>query len=257
MAKSHIVVESSQTDWYQGCLLEATSAKMSWLIRSPEEIPGEAVGSTRALGVWKVKEVFLNENDYLIIVSQTCDIYRSSLKEPYIEAIRAFKTSDKGIMKEAMTSGRQFLLRRISVDGFEEALIADATVRLHIAKDDLLKLKPLVCFEDGDKITPRMFSQWLAKRYDRQAIPDDIVDAVQKPIVNSIKKLSKMNDLHRIFHGIWQIRFLLRTTSKGTAPLTGEKGGESLKMTAVLGMLRVCKTTQQSRCNRQSNFAPI
>ncbi len=216
MTKRNIFIDSSQSSWYQGCLLTAVSARASWLIHDfNEEMPREdLIISIDTPNLWKVEESFLDENDYLVIVSQTCDIRRPSLKEPYVEAVRAFITSDKGTINDVTTSGRLFLLRRVSIDGSEEALVADATMRVHIAKDDLLKLTPLFCFEDDDKVTPRMFRQWLAKRYNRQAVPDSIADAVQKPIVKSIQKLGKTNDLHRVFNGIWEIRFFLRNDSK-------------------------------------------
>jgi hypothetical protein len=44
--------------------------------------------------------------------------------------------------------------------------------------------------------------------------------------------------------------------TKGTTPLTGEVG-RGLKKLTVLGMMCLCKTVQQSRWTRQSNFAPI
>src|SRR5260370_18317852 len=43
----------------------------------------------------------------------------------------------------------------------------------------------------------------------------------------------------------------------GTAPLTGEIVGESLKKGESIGMMCICKRTQQSRWTRRSNFARI
>jgi len=94
-----------------------------------------------------------------------------------------------------------------------EALIADATVRIQIEKAALLSVAPLVSFKQSDTITPRRFRQWLAKRYDRQALPDVLVNAVQKPIVKAVDKLHEMDDRHRILDGISEILFLLRGDS--------------------------------------------
>lgn len=41
----------------------------------------------------------------------------------------------------------------------------------------------------------------------------------------------------------------------GTAPLTGEIGGGSLKKWTVHGMMCLCKTVQQSQWTRRNNFA--
>jgi serine/threonine protein kinase len=59
------------------------------------------------------------------------------------------------------------------------------------------------------------------------------------------------------FWGFTFTQLVSQIQSFGTAPLTGEKGGKSLKRKTVFGILCVCKTAQPSQCNRQSNFAPI
>src|SRR5258708_10655458 len=49
--------------------------------------------------------------------------------------------------------------------------------------------------------------------------------------------------------------FSSHTRHFGTAPLTGEMMGESLKKGESIGMMCICKRTQQSRWTRRSNFA--
>ncbi|HET7637160.1 MAG TPA: hypothetical protein VFK47_00325, partial [Ktedonobacteraceae bacterium] len=53
-------------------------------------------------------------------------------------------------------------------------------------------------------------SEWLAKRYNRPAIPDAIVNAVQKPVVKAIDKLPTAHGFHRILDGIDELLFIPR-----------------------------------------------
>lgn len=217
MIKTDVVgVELIRRGWCQGSLLSATSAQKSWLVLNAlEEDLHQDTTSTSvstSSGLWTLQQEMLDQHDFLIIISQPCDIQRPLKQEPYVEAIRAYWTSERSIMHEAgKNSVRRFLIqRRIPDNGKEEALIADATSHLQIEKAALLKLTPLASFRENDKVTPRRFRQWLARRYDRPALPDALVEAVQKPIVKAIDKLKETDDYHRILDGMSQIRFLPR-----------------------------------------------
>lgn len=204
-----------QRGWRQGSLLEASSASKSWLaLNDHQEITQEGQGSsdtTASPGIWILRQALLNAEDVLIVASQTCDIQRSFEQEPYIEVIRGYRTSDRSIMHQAgKNSSRLFLMqRRPGNDGKEEALIADATVRIQIEKAAFLTLTPQSSFKENDQITPYKFSEWLARRYNRPALPDAIVNAIQKPVVKAIDKLPAVHGLHHIFDGIDEILFFL------------------------------------------------
>jgi hypothetical protein len=217
MIESDVVgVELIRLGWCQGSVLKATSARKTWLaLNTYEDTLEEKKDSTNTFAspdIWNLQQESLDENDFLIVVSQTCDIQKSPKQEPYVEVIRAYWTSERSIMHEAgKNSARRFLIqRRTSGDGKVDALIADATVRIQIEKAALLALTPLDGFKENDTITPRNFRQWLARRYNRPALPDSVVNAVQKPIVKAIDKLHEKDDLHRILDGISEILFLPR-----------------------------------------------
>ena len=207
-------VELIRLGWLQGSLLKAAFAQKAWLaLLTAEKTLQDENSSTDDLaspGIWSLQQETFDVNDFLIIVSQTCDIQKSPRQEPYVEAIRAYWTSERSIIHEAgKNSVRRFLVqRRITNDGKVEALIADATVRIQIEKAALLRLTPLASFKENDRITPHRFRQWLARRYNRPALPDDLVNAVQKPIVKAIDKLHETDDHHRILDGISEILFL-------------------------------------------------
>jgi len=184
-----------QRGWRQGSLLEAISAPKSWLAfngqQNTDQEKTESPDKTTFQGSWVLNQEALDANDVLIIASQTCDIKRSLLQEPYIEVIRGYWSSDRSVIHQAgKNSSRLFLMQRRSRNNTkEEALIADAIVRIQIEKAALLLLMPKSSFKENDKVTPHKFSEWLARRYNRPALPDAIVNAIQKPIVKGIDKL--------------------------------------------------------------------
>jgi hypothetical protein len=197
--------------WRQGSVLKVPFAQKSWLALN---ISGEkSQPSTNIFAssdVWSLQQEALDIGDLLAIASQTCDIKKSSKLEPYVETLRVYWTYERGVIHEAgKNSVRRFVIqRRTNSEGKVEGLIADATVRIQIEKTSLLRLRPLFNFEENDKITSRRFRKWLAKRYDRPAIPDTLVVAVQKPFIKAIDKLHPMDDKHRILDGIREILFL-------------------------------------------------
>jgi len=205
-----------QRGWRQGSLLEAISAPKSWLAlndqQNTDQEKTESPGKTTFQGSWVLNQEALDANDVLIIASQTCDIKRSPLQEPYIEVIRGYWSSDRGVIHQAgKNSSRLFLMqRRSSNNTKEDALIADAIVRIQIEKAALLLLTPKSSFKENDKVTPHKFSEWLARRYNRPALPDVIVNAIQKPIVKAIDKLPIAHNLQRVLDGIDELLFFLR-----------------------------------------------
>lgn len=215
MADIDIGEELIRRGWRQGKMLPATSARKSWLEFSTvhedtqEDRQQNAFLATST--IWNLQQVLLNENDWLIIVSQTCDIQRPPSLEPYVEAMTAYWTTDRSLIHAAgKNSVRHFLVtRRISSEGFVgSGLIVDATIHIQIEKESLLKCSPQESFPEDDILTPRRFSRWLGRRYNRPALPDELVVAVQKPIVKAIGKLHKTSPLHRILDGISEILLL-------------------------------------------------
>lgn len=199
-----------QQGWCQGSWLEAASAPRLWLgLRNHQEGQNPSSASV-SQHVWIIQQALLAVEDILIVASQTCDILRSAGQEPYIEVIRGFWTSDRALMHQAgKNSSRLFLIqRRPGSDEREEALVADATIHIQIEKAAFLAFTPRSSFKENDRVTPRKFSEWLARRYDRPALPDAIVNAIQKPVVKGIGNLSTSHSLHHILDGIDEILFL-------------------------------------------------
>ena len=192
--------ELIQRGWSQGSLLRLNSASKMYLA-----VENPAMEDIR----WHIQQELFSEDDLFIIVSQPCDIQKSSVHEPYVEAMRVFNTIDRKIIHEASrNSVRYFLVKRSrSKNGLEEALIVESTIRLTLDKPSLLYLTPLSNIQD--EVVLRLFRRWLTRRYDRPALDDNLVDAVQKPIVKAIEKLRSTHPLQDILDGIGEVLFLL------------------------------------------------
>ena len=203
--------------WDQGSFLSAKSAQKARLVL----VPNEAVSETEHLRnfqsssvTWMLRQEAIDDNDYLVVISHPCDITIPPDTEPYVEVMRAYWTNDRSSIYGAgkNNSLRRFLLRRHTNNNGElEGLIADATVRVHIQKQDLLAITPQPCFDEDDKRSLFLFRQWLGARYYRQALPDPLVRAVTQPIIKAIEKLSPTHAYQRAFDGIGKIFFQLQT----------------------------------------------
>jgi hypothetical protein len=128
------------------------------------------------------------EKDWLVVISQTCDIVKSPDVEPTVVAMRAFITDKENILGPARgNSSRYFLLDP------NRGLVADATVLVQIEKPLLMQY----CPEPGviDVNTKDRFAQWLAYRFSRPAIDDNVVGAVVKPILTNLRQMQQARDL--------------------------------------------------------------
>jgi hypothetical protein len=99
-------------------------------------------------------------------------------------------------------SARLFLLQ----EDVGKALVADARRRVYLDKASLIGASFESAFHD-DRARVR-FANWVAGRYNRPAIANDLVDAVQKPIVVAVEELLKRRDaLTGILNRVAELRF--------------------------------------------------
>jgi hypothetical protein len=150
----------------------------------------------------------------LVVVSQDCDIYAPLKAEPRVEAMTARWTKNASEIHTARkgNSARLFLLQESAA----KALLADARRRVHIDKRALVGLSFTPAFRDR-RMRPR-FARWLAGRYDRPALPNEHVDAIQKPIVAAVDALaSKNKGLLGLLDRVAELRF-----SAGEDPPVGK-----------------------------------
>lgn len=199
--------------WNQGSYLSAKSAQKASLTRAALETNNLSDPQNSSVS-WLLRQEAIDDNDCLVVVSHPCDIKISPNVEPYVEVMRAYWTTNRGVIHGAgkNNSLRRFLLHRhTNANGELEGLIADATVRVNIQKQDLLAVSPQTCFDEDDEHLLLLFRQWLGARYYRQALPDPLVEAVTRPIIKAIENLSPTHAYQNVFDGIGKIFFQLQT----------------------------------------------
>jgi len=162
---------------------------------------------------WEISEETFNDAK-LIVISQDCDICASLKSEPRVEAIIVRSTEEPSEISMARkgNSARLFLLR----EGTGQALVADARRRVSLDKKSLVDSS----FESliTEERTRLRFANWLAGRYNRPAIDDALVNAVQKPLVKAVSEVVKKKAVpHDILGRISEIRF---AAANPTPPLT-------------------------------------
>lgn len=201
MDDSLVGIQMLAQGWQQGSFITADAASMAWLERNAE-------------GGWSLQRQPLAPADRLIVASQTCDIVKPPDKEPYVEFVVGHWTSDRALIHDAgKRSFRRFVLeRRRDKNGQEVCLIADATMWVRVQKQGLVGVVPEGCYLEAVAGTARTWRKWLARRYDREPLADDLVKAVQRPIVDAYEALRR-NPLRRVIDGFMEIRFCPLTES--------------------------------------------
>lgn len=126
------------------------------------------------------------KEDFLVVVSQDCDIVSNFSEEPNIVTMRAFITDNKQVLKYASSNSSHYFLL-----DYTRGLVAESSILALIEKPVLGSFNP----EPGakDELTRSRFARWAAHRFDRYAFPDDIIGAVIKPILDNLSKLQASN----------------------------------------------------------------
>jgi len=117
--------------------------------------------------------------EQMVVISQDCDILAAD--EPFVEALICRQDKASFCAKVERNSARFFV-----VDP-PNCWLAVAYHRVQIAKSDLLALTPKPWPADTKRL--ERFVRWLARRYDRPAIPDQLVKAFQVPLAQALEVL--------------------------------------------------------------------
>jgi len=188
---NHAGVELLARGCHQGALIEAP-ARMLRLCSPGDGAQGWAVADDTA------------QEGQLAVVSQDCDIAAPVVTEPCVEAVTARWSSSPSEIHIARkgNSVRLYLLGQTG----QKALLADARRRIHIEKEALLAAR----FTDvlPDELARRRFASWVAGRYDRPAIENELIDAIHKPLVKATDlAIRTSGDLSTILERVSELRF--------------------------------------------------
>lgn len=133
---------------------------------------------------WGYRPKRVKADDQLVIISQDCDISATVDVEPYIEALVCHVEHDRQRLPGfTRTSSRNFVI------DFDTGLVANAVKRVFLMKKSIPATDP-----SPWPGTPKHFDwfvQWLARRYDRPAVSDSLVDAFQRPVTHAYEEFTK------------------------------------------------------------------
>lgn len=151
--------------WRQGALFSAPSACITW-----NALSGSGADEPITQQHRKTKS-----GEKFVIITQDCDVSALEQQEPYVEALlcKTYKNREF-LSKIGRNSARWFVIN------FDTGLVAESKYHVQFAKQVLSILTPELWPDSPKRL--EQFIRWLARRYDRPAIPDAIVDAFQRPV---------------------------------------------------------------------------
>jgi hypothetical protein len=120
----------------------------------------------------------------LVLVTQACDLVKSEVKLPYLEAIACFK--DVPLSRSVrLNDSRYFVLSR------DAALVADRAHVVLLTRESLAAIPSPAEVPLATEIERRRFARWLGARYDRPALPDEIHPALTIPLGEAFARYCK------------------------------------------------------------------
>jgi hypothetical protein len=161
------LLEESLLDrgWRQGALFSAPSACFTW----------NALSGSGADEPITPQHRKTRSGEKFVMITQDCDISALEQQEPYVEALlcKIYKNLEF-LSKIGRNSARWFVI------DLDTGIVAEARYRVQFARQVIRSLNPEPWPASPKRL--EQFIRWLARRYDRPAIPDAIVDAFQRPV---------------------------------------------------------------------------
>lgn len=160
--------------WRQGSMFYAPSASLAWNTFPADE----------SISFLTIEQKILGDSELFIVATQDCDIVAPATKEPFIEAFLCTIELDQNQLALLdRNSARWFVVQPRS------SIVANAMDRILFSKHALTKLKPIPW--SSGQVRLQRYIGWLARRFDRPAIPDALVSVFQKPVEKVFESLSK------------------------------------------------------------------
>jgi hypothetical protein len=126
----------------------------------------------------------------LVLATQDCDLVKDEEKLPLLEGIGCFDDPRLASRVRA-NDARYFVLDP------DPGVVADRAHGAFFTRDALAALpEPTVEPCGNDPTRQRRFARWLGARYDRAAIPDAAVEAIQRPLATAVHKLCRPGRPH-------------------------------------------------------------
>jgi hypothetical protein len=122
-----------------------------------------------------------------IVLTQRCDLVRSLKVEPFVELVAVELVRDTNAVSVAKRNSPRSIF---IADHPEGAWVADLRCRAVLAKDRLSAYAPLQLVETGEP--HKRLKLRVGQRYSRDALPTDLVERLQRPLVKLLRKPSQM-----------------------------------------------------------------
>jgi hypothetical protein len=150
---------------------------------------------------WTVADELM-DGAILVVAAQDCDISAPFKTEPFVEALTARWTTNAQDVHTARkgNSARLYLLQ----EGQGRALLADARRRHYLDKRALptCTFSPIL-----DERGRSRFASWIAGRYTRPAIANELVEALHKPLVKALADLGQSERASLCIDRLAELRF--------------------------------------------------
>lgn len=125
--------------------------------------------------------------DRLIVITHSCDLLNDSADEPFVECMITKPERELPPQATALANPRQFgFLAYHKPTKKEQAFTVRAATRCSIPKEAFSNLAPdkewtvhLPHEPEGSSEEAQRFARWLARRYDRVALPDELVRRIK------------------------------------------------------------------------------
>lgn len=125
-----------------------------------------------------------------VVVTQRCDLVRSLSVEPFVELAGVELVRDKDAIGIAKRNSPRFIF---VADHPEGAWVADLRRRVVLAKDRLPKYPALQLVAAGEP--HKRFKLRAGQRYSRDALPTELVNLLQRPLVKLLSKSGNMKNV--------------------------------------------------------------
>jgi len=105
--------------------------------------------------------------DFLVVLSQTCDIYQKIEEEPYIDLLAGYFDKKDGNFFHGKNP------RRLQIEFLKKIIGFSVHNIIRIQKDEFEKIEPKHSSMKMDKKDIKLIINWISKRYARAAFPDE------------------------------------------------------------------------------------
>jgi hypothetical protein len=125
----------------------------------------------------------------LVLATQDCDLVKADDRLPYVEAVGCV---EDGLLAATIrpNDARYFVLDPAS------GVVADRAYGAFLLREALKGLSVPELPFGGDAVRARRFARWLGARYDRPALPEEAVRAIQRPLVDAVRRLCRPGRPH-------------------------------------------------------------